>query len=130
MWRKQTLPDSVGAALIVTYQNLGAVTAQVHPTNGFVVSSSAAFNDGKFHVFGMRRSGTTWLEVRVDGALQGMAMVPATNVDAAGGNVRFFAHGNNNAFTGAIAEVVAVRGIVSDVDLGLLEGYLNTKYGL
>jgi hypothetical protein len=89
-----------------------------------------------FHVFGTRRTAIHTLEVRLDGASDGInSNVDSADVSAVGrpvniGGVPAASDEVIDALSGSIAEIIAVHGPVSDVELARLEGYLKQKYGL
>lgn len=99
---------------------------------GFNADSTAVgYNDGKFHIVGMRRTGTT-LEARTDGASATKANA-VTDVSAVMSDVWIGGRGGNayqQALKGDIAEIIVVKGTVSDPNMASLEGYLKTKYAL
>jgi hypothetical protein len=98
------------------------------------------FGDANPHVFGGRlvtTGASALLEVRVDGARQGTLSLAgsAVNLDAPGratiiGHNGYSPLSGFQAFKGDIAEVVAVKGTVSDAELANLEAYLMNKYAL
>jgi hypothetical protein len=97
------------------------------------------FGDDQPHLFGGRLTtagASGVLEMRVDGARQSMvAVTSAVNTDAPGRDTIIGHNGYSptdgfQAFEGDIAEVVAVKGAVSDTELAGLEAYLLDKYGL
>jgi len=98
------------------------------------------FGDDQPHLFGGRliTAGTTngLLDIRVDGVRQGAVNFPdPVNIDAPGRDTIIGHNGYNpapglQAFAGDIAEIVAVKGTVSDAELASLEAYLMDKYGL
>jgi hypothetical protein len=98
-----------------------------------IASAATTFNDAAYHRLGARRKGTV-LEARADGVVAMTAITGTQDVTAGsigafiGGRVP--AEGANQALNGHIAEVVAVKGTVSDADAALLETYFKTKYGL
>jgi hypothetical protein len=101
-----------------------------------VLSSADGKNDGQSRVVTLRRRGGTTVELRVGGA------VDATNADAGidggaidvsavGSVASIGAHPAGIAFLrGEIAEIVGLHGAISDGEVGQLESYLKTKYGL
>jgi hypothetical protein len=98
-----------------------------------VSSVATTFNDAAYHRLGARRTGAV-LEARTDGVV---ATTPITGTqDVTAGSIGAFiggripTEGANQALDGHIAEVVAVKGTVSDADAALLETYFKTKYGL
>lgn len=113
------------------------------PTSGFaaelsddaehrVVSVGTGYNDAKGHLFAVRRRGTT-LELRHNGLPDGAKTVPAVDVSAAGVAVSLGAtmeRIDSNRLNGDIAEIVAVRGALTDASLAGVESYLKAKYAL
>jgi hypothetical protein len=94
-----------------------------------VTSTATGLGDGAFRLIGARRVGANAaasLEVRVNGAASAM-----TTDNGVGGDLGTSAYvqigpGNNLE----IAELVVIRGATSPDDLGRLETYLLSKYGL
>jgi hypothetical protein len=120
----------------------GAATAKasLQLDADFHATTRDDFGDANPHLFGGRlvtSGASALLEVRVDGERQGMLSLTggAVNLDAP---VRATIIGHNGynalsgfqAFKGDIAEVVAVKGTISDAELASLEAYLMGKYGL
>jgi hypothetical protein len=98
----------------------------------YVVSKQVGINDGRLRLLGMRRSGRK-LEARIDGVLSGVTGNADIDVSVPGNDVFIGSHGIDPSIQqldGGIAEVVAVRGPLADVDLARLEAFLKTKYGL
>ncbi len=94
-----------------------------------VNSSKTGYNDGSFHIVGMRRTGTT-LEARGDGTSNTTANA-STDVSAVASDIWIGGRGNGaQALKGDIAEIVVVKGTLSDPNLATLEGYLKAKYAL
>jgi hypothetical protein len=96
--------------------------------------STNAKNDGAIRVYTGRRVGTS-LEVRVNGTVQGTATATSSvNVNASGRPLFIGGVPGTNTVTqaldGDIAEILAVRGPLSDAELTQLEAYLKAKYGL
>jgi hypothetical protein len=95
----------------------------------------ATFVDGNVHLLGIRRAGST-LEVRVDGALSSSLTGPqvaSTDVSARGSDAIIGHNGyaprpEAQQVHGDIAEMLAVRGAVSDAELAGLERYLIERY--
>ena len=114
-------------------------------TSGFATQMSAAaadrllstgngYNDNKGQAFSVHRGGTT-LELRHNGALDGTKTVTAVDVSAPTIDVTIGASGGGGNFAasrlnGDIAEVIAVKGAISNGDLTGIEGYLKAKYAL
>lgn len=99
----------------------------------FVDSVPTTNNDGSFHYVGMRRlSGV--LSIRVDGVTSGSGVTADGDMSAVGMGVYIggrdpLGHANQS-LRGDIAELVAVKGPVSDEQIRSLEAYLKTKYAL
>jgi len=86
------------------------------------------------HLFGGRRFGSS-LEVRIDGASDGVTTVPPIDISAAGSYATMGQNGYSpqpgfQALDGTIAEVVAVGGPIASADLQSLECHLLAKYGV
>lgn len=122
-----------GAALFGNDPTVPNASIRAQVTSGlFADTSKTSFNDGKFHIVGMRRSGTT-MEVRADGAQGGTLMNATTDISAAGSDVWIGGRGGSSfqqALKGDIAEIIVVKGTVSDPNIASVEGYLKTKYAL
>jgi hypothetical protein len=99
-----------------------------------LTGTSTGLNDGQARVYGMRRTGLTHLELRVDGALNSARPISIANGDALSSFVYIGGQqtpsGVIQALQGDIAEIVAVGGTLNPVDLVKLETYLKNKYGL
>lgn len=98
------------------------------------LESDSGLNDGVMRVVGTRRSGTNY-ELRVGGNqvdLLSDASVPDPDAFNAAGLPAFI--GGREAaiqqLQGDIAEIIAVKGTLTDVEQTTLEGYLKKKYGL
>ena len=96
-----------------------------------------SYGDTLPHLFGGRQIGLgrNALEIRVDGAAEGVIAAPRVDISMLGwytviGNHRTGASSGFVGFVGDIAEVVMIRGTVSDGELNSLEVYLMSKYGL
>lgn len=95
-----------------------------------VSSATTGSNDGAFHIFGGRLTGTHNLEIRVDGvstvnSASSSSSLTNTVATSIGGDPS-----NKYCVDGDIAEVVAYKGTLSDMDLATLETYFKTKYAL
>jgi hypothetical protein len=103
--------------------------------NDNVNSSGNGYNDGNYHRFGIRRNGSA-LEVWADGTSTAFTPDAGANVDvsATGSDVFIGATVGGNyvslRLVGGIAEVVGVKGTLSDADTASLDGYFTSKYGL
>jgi hypothetical protein len=102
----------------------------------WVASDGLTLNDGNFRLHGARRTGTAAgagaLQVRINGSIAAVWELGAP-VDLDGsGEVATIGGGfsSTQGLDGAIAEMVFVRGALSDDDLGRLETYINQKYSL
>jgi hypothetical protein len=94
-----------------------------------VSTTQTGYNDGKPHVFGVRRTGLT-LEVIADRSTTSKSVstddVSAAGIDVhIGGVPPYYA-----ALNGYVAELIAASGVVSDAELDSARTYLETKYGL
>jgi hypothetical protein len=89
-------------------------------------------NDGKFRLYGGERVNGTTLDLRVDGSSAGQMWTPAeTSATAVGSELLIGGQPHALQFlSGAIAEVVVVRGRLLPVQLEQLEQYFNEKYQL
>jgi hypothetical protein len=91
---------------------------------------------GPLFAFGVRRTSSTTLELRVNGRGDGRANSSEVDVDvSAEGADAVLGAGSDESppccqLFGGIAEVVAIDGNVAEEDLGQLEGYLRAKYAL
>lgn len=86
----------------------------------------AAPDVSKFHIFSLR--GPT-LEIQ-SGGVTSTGTTSTSNIDAVGGSVRICNYGNSRFGTAEIAEVLAIKGTLSDTDLGKLTAYLKAKFNL
>lgn len=84
--------------------------------------------DSNQHVLALRRKGGV-LDLRIDGAQIGSAPdAGAVDVSNVGATANVGGRPHLTHFVGFICEVVAVKGTVTDADLGTLEAYAKTKY--
>ncbi len=112
---------------------VAVVRARIDATDN-VDSTAANYNDGKYHRVGVRRTGAT-LQVWTDGTNAALTPDAGGNVDvsASGTDVTIGAtilNGVAQRLSGGIAEVVGVKGTLSDGDAANLDGYFKTKYAL
>lgn len=94
-----------------------------------VTSASSGLGNEAFHLVGARRYGngaSATLEVRVNGAVDGTMTGSTYGLDLLSYASAQLGPGSNLG----IAEIVIVRGAVTDADLRTLEGYLISKYAL
>jgi hypothetical protein len=101
--------------------------------NHLARSSDGGFNDDKPHIAGMRRSGAT-IEVRVDGVASvnadaGSPDGSAIDVSAGDASVAI-GYRNGAGLRGDIAEIVCVKGNLTDAEVSQIEAYFRAKYGL
>ena len=120
----------------------GPVTAKasIQLDADFHATTRDDFGDANPHLFGGRlvtTGASALLEMRVDGERQGMLSLTggAVNLDAPGqativGHNGYSPLSGFQAFKGDIAEIVAVKGPISDAELASLEAYLMSRYGL
>lgn len=102
-------------------------------TGGTGVVAPAATNDGKQHIFAIRRLGGagTTLQLRIDGvatAATVTARLASTAEPLVIGAMRTPGGALVNLLVGRIAEVVAVHGALTEAQVGAVEVYLHDKY--
>jgi hypothetical protein len=118
-----------GIVMSVNYPQTGLVGGQ---TEVAVIASTTTgmLNDNVARQFGfMRKAGT--LGFRLNGAMQGTKANVVTDVSAPNQKAYIGCQPNGlDPLDGDIAELIVVKGAVSIPDLGAVESYLNTKYGL
>ena len=130
-----TGPELLGNSGSGTNNSLESrVRARLTATDN-VNSAATGFNDGKYHRIGMRRNGAA-LEVWADGVVTSFtpdAGAPG-DVSATGSDVSIGAAVGGNfpqfRLAGGIAEVIVVKGTISDGDVSGLDGYFKSKYAL
>ncbi len=132
-----------GASLYLNADKPTATTLAGAQVSGqiYVVSAAppATFDDGSVHVLGLRRSGVA-LEVRVDGVVSnsivnasvGTVDVSSVGADAIIGQNGYGAPSTNEfqQFHGDIAEMIGVKGLLTQTELANVEQYLKTRYGI
>jgi hypothetical protein len=118
-----------GTVLFMNFSSTKA-GAQVD-ANHSATGTTSGLNDGKFHLFGMRRNSGT-LEVRVNGLAEGsLATAGSVDVSATGAAPTIGGQASKvQMLNGDIAEVIIVKGALSDTDLKSLESYLKGRYNL
>lgn len=95
-----------------------------------VPSRANDLNDSRFRLYLVRRNGPGLIEQRINGTEQNSADIPP-NIDASAAGQSLFLGGNlYNHFDGSLAELVMVKGALSESELHGLEKYLMTKFGL
>jgi len=95
-----------------------------------VASANTGYNDGKAHLFVLRRAGTT-LALRVDANEDTLTITANTDVGSpSGAHLGGIENAAAQRLDGEIAEVIAVKGALAMGDLAGIVGYLKSKYGL
>jgi hypothetical protein len=141
LYNKSELPSPYSGINLLLSATRGSVSAKasIQLDADFYATSLDDFDDADPHVLGGRlvaAGAGALLEMRADGARQGMLSVTgAINIDAPGQPTIIGHNGYNpasgfQAYKGDIAEIVAVKGTVSDAELASLEAYLTDKYGI
>jgi hypothetical protein len=136
-WGKFPTGMMGGTGAIFLANNPIGMTPVAGLTGGIIggntfVAVSTSYNDNVARNYAYRRVGSA-VELRVNGSNVATQNVNGTpNVDATGTVVRFGADfdASTNRLNGDIAEMIAVKGAISMNDLGTVETYLKTKYGL
>jgi hypothetical protein len=100
----------------------------------YVLSTETGVSDGATRIFEMQRAGDT-LHIRVNSGEPASLTVPKTDVSAVGGDVYIGGHmipgqGFYQPYFGAIAEVIAVNGSITQTDYNALHSYLTRKYAI
>jgi hypothetical protein len=136
--QSQTGPEYTGVGFWANYPipAIDSVLAlQLQATNSqHVKSTMNGLNNGAPRILGGRRFGGTNVQVRINGALAGEGVLNTINIDTSG--TFLFIGGQEKptgviqALKGDIAEIVAVGGPLTTLQLTQLETYLKTKYGL
>jgi hypothetical protein len=107
---------------------------QIDPPLYATASVNDQLNDGQFRVYSARRNEQTMIQARVNGAPVGEGTIPsALNLSAPGQPMRIGGQADPNlkqSLSGAISEIVIIRGSTSDSDLEQLERHFNRKYQL
>jgi hypothetical protein len=126
-------PPFPGPALVAnTVNRTGQIEAQVAlDTPSLILTAGADYNKGQPLFLTMHRSGAT-LDLRVNGADAGSVTGPGAALDVSAAGQPLYLGGSPKAqgMVGDLAEVVAIKGAVSDADIGALEAYFRAKYGL
>ncbi len=137
LWVKQRLDVSAaGVALfgnsIADKPSTSKILTAVHQLGdplAYVETTNKGYNDGRFHLVLVHRHGST-LELRVDGVANAVTTGPVTDVSAPQRNVFIGGGPYREYMQGEVAEVVAVHGKVSAMEVDQLEQYFRTKFGL
>jgi hypothetical protein len=91
-----------------------------------ILADAGGTDDGRRHVVGARRRGAT-VELRVDGKISTATFAPTLDLSAPG---RDLVIGAWPPLEGAVSEVIAVEGTLSDEAVAELERYLRGRYGI
>ncbi len=110
--------------------NLGLDFASNIQAGNFVVTGTA-YNNNAAHAFAGQRVGTK-LDLRVDSNSIGTSTSSGVDVSSVGLPARIGADGDASFFrlNGDIAEMIAVKGVLSSQDQAGIQTYLKTKYNL
>jgi len=106
----------------------GFAQLQLGPST--TVDGATSLNDATWRVVAARRSGSgasATIDVRLNGGVDGTATGSQYAYDV--GSTSPATVGGSDTIED-VAEVVVIKGTISVADLGTLEGYLKTKYGL
>jgi hypothetical protein len=107
-------------------------TQVANQSQSWIQTTATDFNTGRPFFVVVRRIAGTTLSLRVNGSYGASATGPgyALDVSASGYPLRIGGTDKQQDVLGDIAEVVAMQGSLSALDLANLEGYLAAKYGL
>jgi hypothetical protein len=109
------------------------IAARLDSTHYTLEEDDSGSNDDKFRMVGMRRSGAR-LELRIDGVstISDAGYPDGGAVDVTAPDASFYIGGRptGSPMSGRVAEVIGIKGTLSDADVDALEAYLKTKYGL
>ncbi len=110
------------------------IAARIDSTHYTLEADDSGSNDDKFRMVGMRRSGVK-LELRIDGVSTSSDDAGYSDggaIDVTAPDASFYVGGRpiGAPMSGRVAEVIGVKGTLSDADVSALEAYLKTKYGL
>lgn len=98
----------------------------------FTESATGGLNDNRFRRFGGTRRGTD-LEIWLDGSQDSKKTVTIVDVSQVGRPLTVGAIlliSTSNTMIGSLAEIVAVKGNITDAQIADLDGYFKTKYAL
>ena len=107
---------------------------QTNVTGNIATGATNNLNDNMYRRLGVARRGST-LEVYVNGALDGSQATTVIDVGEPGRPVWLGGEpdqgtSGTNWMVGNLAEVVAVKGSLTDAQIASLDAYLKSKYGL
>jgi hypothetical protein len=139
--QEQTAPYPGPGLVANTVNRTGQIEAQVAlDTPSLILTTGADYNNGQPLYLTMHRfsriddggTATATLDLRVNGADAGSISGPgaALDVSAAGQPLVLGGSAKAQGMVGDLAEVVAIKGAVSDADIDALEAYFRAKYGL
>jgi hypothetical protein len=137
----ETGPNLLGNGAGTNNGYVGVMRGRISVTDA-VDSTAANYNDGKFHRIGLRRNGAA-LEVWTDGVATSLTPDAGANIDVSSTGADVFIGASvtpgvnvNQPPTialrliGGIAEVIGVKGTITNGDTTNLDGYFKTKYAL
>jgi hypothetical protein len=131
--RKQVLfTPIVGLLITANVDGAGSLSAQVRYPFDRIRTNRGLFNTGQTFLYTVRRQNVTMLELRADGDTT-WGGVPDIDLSTPGRDVFVGAHGDELStlqLRGSIAELIAVRGGMTPVEIQELESYLVSKHKL
>ncbi len=128
LWSKRN-GGAQGVSFIGNTIALSRLTVSTNGAGNQAQTTTDGYNDDAFHRFAAARRADT-LEVYVDGVLRASHAVAADDISIAGTVVSIGGTPSGLHMDGAIAEVIAVEGNLSDQELTDVDDYLKNKYGL
>ncbi len=110
------------------------IAARIDSTHYTLEEDASGSTDDKFRMVGMRRSGAK-LELRIDGVSTSSDDAGYSDggaIDVTAPDASFYVGGRpiGGPMSGRVAEVIGIKGTLSDADVSALEAYLKSKYGL
>jgi hypothetical protein len=129
MWRLEEASQDPAGLMGLGVQGDGSTSLSLLAIEGhktIEVTSTTKVTDVAFHVTGVRRvvaAGAATVELRVDGRAD--PMVSGVEVGDFGTSAWAALGGGAN-----VAEVVVIKGSITDDEVALLENHLSSKYGL
>ena len=130
LWSKQPA-NGIGG---MTFYGNTSTDANMNLSTAFVFTTgtTTGLNDNTFRRFGGTRRGVD-LELWVDGAAEAKKAVTLADVSQVGRPLALgavLATPTDGSLIGDLAEVVAVKGNLTDAQIAKLDGYFKTKHGL
>lgn len=116
-----------GYAHLAAFRRLGA---QLSFGDTLALSYSTGLNDNAYRLYALRRSNGNWLELRINGTVEGGVRVPPELSLTAAGQPLAIGGVTGAPLRGDLAELVIVRGPVTDAELAGVEATLQRKYGI